>query len=928
VTQSFRGLSSGIAFAPLCAAEVGVMRARASFLGVFLIIGALAVGCSRGGGTGGSGGDTFGSIAARLSFDASDGIAAVRVDVQQGGQVVASQVVLPGSGGTGVVDGGGQVFGDAFFVLQPGTYMVTAAPLDASGKPSERCASASASATVNTGATTEIVLGIFCNDQGSGGLDVVVTTEHPPAITGLRFDPGKFTAVCQPVAIVVDAVDPDGLPLSYAWSVIVEPPGADSPLPPGVAQLLTPQGNTATFETAVAGEYTLGVAVSDPNGHAASLTFPVHVSDGPGCAGTQKLTGYLTPDILHAPIVGPLPGATMVELAVGLPVVETPGLPGLEGFVQQVSDPASPSYRQFLTPSQFESTFAPPASDYQALTAWATSNGLTVEASYSNRLLLDVSGTADQIEKALFVSLQLRKRDDGSSFYAPDREPSLNLAVQILRISGLDNLFVPTHDAGSGPGGNFWGTDFRNAYAACATTNTGAGQSVGLFQFDGFNAADVTSYEMMTGIAAVPVNTTMLNGFSGAAGNNRGEVLLDIDMALSMAPGLDGIMVFEGTQANSILAAMGTTMPLSHQLSSSWHYHPDGNTQQLMNTLAAQGQTFFQSSGDSGSYPSDPGDHRDVRNITVVGGTVLSMNGSGASYQSETAWPGAGGGILTNVPIPGYQQGFANPSNGGSATDRNVPDVGLTATGIDFIQDGMVFNGSGTSFATPLWAGFMALVNAQSQTNGAGFVGFANPAFYAMSNVPAVYATSFNDITSGSNGTFSAVPGYDLVTGLGSPQCGLIAQLSTLSPTVPATNSLIQFELDSGNDGVNSDSIVLANLFANGASSPFQTLTLKVKGDGSWDPKNLPHTVTQALSPPQPVGGIAKIDLVLVESDPGCNTFCDNWTVQKVGIRMFNPSGPQFCLIDLTGGPDENDAVARLTKDSPSKSFFPRSGCP
>ncbi|MGH7268960.1 MAG: protease pro-enzyme activation domain-containing protein, partial [Polyangiaceae bacterium] len=187
--------------------------------------------------------------------------------------------------------------------------------------------------------------------------------------------------------------------------------------------------------------------------------------------GPQQLSGYITPAIETAPLVGPVPQSTVITLAIGLPVQTPTGGPDLATFVRQVSDPASPTFRQFLTESQFDSTYGPTVADYATLSTFVQTGGLTIVNTYGNRTLLDVSGTAGQVEQMLYVGLNYYLRPDGSQFYAPDREPSTNLTVPVLRVAGLDNYAIakPAVLPGSGSGGNYLGSDFRRAYVPCTT---------------------------------------------------------------------------------------------------------------------------------------------------------------------------------------------------------------------------------------------------------------------------------------------------------------------------------------------------------------------------------------------------------------------------------------------------------------------------
>lgn len=526
-----------------------------------------------------------------------------------------------------------------------------------------------------------------------------------------------------------------------------------------------------------------------------------------GPHGQQQLSGHITPAMSAAPVIGPLPESQVVNLAIGLPAQDPAGL---QTLLQQVSDPSSPTYRHYLTVDQFATAHGAVATDYQAVVNWAQANGLTVGATSANRLLLDVSGTPSTVGKALFANLIQCRRSDGTIFYRLDREPSVNLATTLLHISNTNNFVRPQSRAqtggpagrnGSGPAGNYQAPDFRNAYASC-TTRTGAGQRVGQIQFDGWSRLDITTYEADTGLPNVVVTPVLLDKLTACPGDPSGsicpsgngslETALDIEMAIAMAPGLSEVVEFQGTVGADILNAMATRQPLINQLSGSWGFEFDANTQQLVNEFVAQGQSFFDASGDEGAFSTDPGDDRDLQNTTLVGGTILTMGGSGATYSSETGWPGSFGGTLVNVPFPVFQQGIDMSTNGGTTTSRNAPDIALVAQGVEVVYSSptpATHRGgvSGTSIAAPLWAGFMALINEQNAAVGLPPVGFANPVMYAIGKAPLLYPTDFNDAVGGNNGGFTAVAGYDLVTGWGSGKCNLIDQLANATPTAPST---------------------------------------------------------------------------------------------------------------------------------------------
>jgi hypothetical protein len=468
-----------------------------------------------------------------------------------------------------------------------------------------------------------------------------------------------------------------------------------------------------------------------------------------------------------------------VTLAIGLPLSHQNELNTL---LHQLVDPKNPNFRRYLTPAQFTERFGPTESDYQALSAFAEANGLSITATHPNRMILDVGGTVAAIESAFHLNMMYWRHPTRGEFFAPDREPSLDTSVAILNISGLDNFVIPRpmdlqsrplrtaeeQTYGSGPGGLFNGTDYRNAYAPSVTL-TGAGQSVGLLEFDGFYAMDVALNFNWAGVTPVPVTTVLLDGVSGAPLQSNVEVTLDIMMAAYMAPGLTNVIVYEGGDFNDALNRM-VTDNLASQLSSSWSFGPIGDTTlQIFTEMAAQGQSFFQASGDQGAYTDGIMPPADVPNLTTVGGTRLTTSVPGGAWQSETTWSGSGGGVSTFFPIPSYQQTVNTTAAGGSATMRNIPDVALLSVQIFLIcDDGQEREIGGTSAAAPLWAGFMALANQQAAINGTPPIGFANPALYAI-GARASYQSDLNDITTGNNGGFTALPGYDLATGWGSP---------------------------------------------------------------------------------------------------------------------------------------------------------------
>jgi kumamolisin len=262
-----------------------------------------------------------------------------------------------------------------------------------------------------------------------------------------------------------------------------------------------------------------------------------------------------------------------------------------------------------------------------------------------------------------------------------------------------------------------------------------------------------------------------------------------------MAPGLSSLVVYIGSTDTAIISAMTTHDPLPTTIGCSWGWTPvDPDTlDPYFQKMAVQGQTFFAASGDASTWASanEPWPADDAYVISV-GGTDLITAGPAGPWQSETAWVFSGGGISPDaIAIPSWQQlpGVINANNGGSTALRNGPDVSANA---DFTfytcanqTDCLANQFGGTSFGAPIWAGYIALVNQQLAKNGSSPIGFINPTIYSQ-NLTSSYNSNFHDISSGTSGSFSAVPGYDLVTGWGSPNSGLISALTGSATQTPA----------------------------------------------------------------------------------------------------------------------------------------------
>jgi uncharacterized repeat protein (TIGR01451 family) len=639
------------------------------------------------------------------------------------------------------------------------------------------------------------------------------------------------------------------------------------------------------------------------------------VFSGVAAPAMMTLSGHVPAVVSRLQPAGLLPATTNLHLAIGLPLRNQAALTSL---LREVYDPSSPNYHHYLTPDEFTAQFGPTEQDYQKVVDFAGANGLSVDKTHPNRMLLDVSGKVADIQKALHITMHTYHHPtENRVFFSPDTEPTVDATLPILNVSGLNN-YLPPHPMfhkisassaqpanGSGPGGGYMGSDFRNAYVP-GSTLTGSGQIVGLLQFDGYYASDIATYEGLAGLTNVPLQNVLLDGFNGTPGPNNIEVCLDIEDSISMAPGLSKVVVFEGYLPDSILSSMASSNQIK-QLSASWGYPVDATTEQLYQELALQGQTFFNASGDGDAW-ANPGwpvlyNSCDNPYITIVGGTTLTMNGNGVSYASEQVWnagfagdynwnpdgyAGSSGGISVTYSIPSWQTNISMTANKGSTTMRNVPDVALTADNVFIVanggEQGLV---GGTSCASPLWAGFMALVNQQAAANNVAPPGFINPAVYAIATGPN-YPNCFHDIINGNNtwpgspNLFYAVTNYDLCTGVGTPNgTNLINALAAsvnpvthLSPPPPPFGT---------------------NLAAMNGSNPNGTWSLFIQDDRTIDSGVISNGWVLTLTTANMVGFAA--DNVLGMTASPNNVVTNGYITFYLTVTNFGPSDSSNVMV-------------------------------
>jgi subtilase family serine protease len=531
----------------------------------------------------------------------------------------------------------------------------------------------------------------------------------------------------------------------------------------------------------------------------------------------------------QAPSVGRLPATQTMHFDIVLPLRDRAGL---ESFLQDLYTPSSAFYKHFLTPQEFIARFGASQADYDSVVNFAKANGFTVVGGTHAGSDVQLAGSVKSIEAAFHITLGLYHDPiENRDFYAPNQEPTVDLPFQLWHISGLDSYSIPKPmyvkntnpgvksqaTTGSCPGASFCGSDMRGAYYE-GTALTGAGQTLGLLEYAGFNITDVDTYytnaHQTLNIPIVGVSTDGTPILCTYPSCEDTEQTIDITQAAGMAPDLTTIYVFVGSSDTALLSGMADHSPLDNQLSSSWTWTPaDPNTDDpFFEQYAAQGQNYFQAAGDSGKWESSPWP-ADAAYVTTVGGTDLDTSGAGGPWASETVWVDGGGGYYKpdGILIPSWQQtaGVITSANEGSTVYRNGPDVSANSNFSFYVCADQGKAGpcseneyGGTSFAAPMWASYLALTNEQGANNGNPSLGFINPTIYSL-GLGSGYGSDFHDITVGSNG-FPAEVGYDLASGWGSPNgSGLINALTgqTQNPSFTLTANPSSITVAAGSSG-------------------------------------------------------------------------------------------------------------------------------
>jgi kumamolisin len=504
-----------------------------------------------------------------------------------------------------------------------------------------------------------------------------------------------------------------------------------------------------------------------------------------------------------AQVVGKADPAERLEVSVRL---RRRDQAGFESHLAAVTGGGQP-----ISHESYVEQFGADPADIAAVEAFAAVNGLHPVQQDRARRTVVLSGTVAQFNNAFGVDLK-QVEHDGGTYRGREGEISLpdTLVGKVEAVLGLDDRPVarPHFRRHQPPGNILWHaangtepTSFPPNQVASLykfPSGTGAGQTVALIELGGgYRKADLTAYFKSLGIKTPKVTSVSVdhgkNHPTGNADGPDGEVMLDIEVVGAVAPGAHIVVYFTPNTDAGFLDAVTTALhDQTHKPSvisiswggpeSSWTQQSLTSYDQAFQSAALLGVTVIAASGDNGSSDGvqSGGNHVDFPasspHVLGAGGTrIAAANGSitAEAVWNDGAQGGAGGGGVSTVfAVPSWQSALHATATGGgetTLTKRGVPDISGDAdpeSGYVVRVDGSDTVIGGTSAVAPLWAGLIAIINAQSGKP----VGFANPTLYSN-------PSAMNDVTEGDNGAFQAASGWDATTGLGTPNGAKIAAL-------------------------------------------------------------------------------------------------------------------------------------------------------
>ncbi len=513
-------------------------------------------------------------------------------------------------------------------------------------------------------------------------------------------------------------------------------------------------------------------------------------------AGTAT-QGISLSQLASASDYGPAPASQAITVRV---VLALQNKTALNAYIQNINNPNSPLYGESLMPAQFAATYAPTSAQVQQVVSYLEGAGFTNVAAEPNNLMVSGDGTVAQASAAFNTPIE-QYAQFGNIVYGNTATAQVPASLNgiVAAVLGLNNIgqmkptlvtrsqvSVPQYDVSYSP------QQFQTAYGATGTA-TGSNATIAIMAEGDVSGVitDLRAEEQANGLPQVPL-TVVAVGVASTDTSGWDEWDLDTQFSTGMAETVKRLYIYDTTSLTDSDLALEISRWATDDKAKAGSAslgeceifpYLDGSMladDESFAEAAAQGQSFFASTGDTGSFcPAEVGENgvpagapmvnypASSQYVMAVGGTTLLTNSDG-TYDTETAWYAGGGGISQFEYSPYWQTAAAVPSS--ELGDKGIPDIAMDAdpySGANIYYDGSWEAVGGTSLSSPLALGVWArLISANPN------LGFAPIRYYGLydgATTPGSYPEGgFHDIVVGANGFYTALPGWDYTTGLGS----------------------------------------------------------------------------------------------------------------------------------------------------------------
>ena len=650
---------------------------------------------------------------------------------------------------------------------------------------------------------------------------------------------------------------------------------------------------------------------------------------------TERMAVQKVPSIVgQARMIGRRLSSSPIQILVSLKLRHTAQL---DAFLRAVHNPASPEYHHFLTPGQFTAKYGPSRTQVRAVMNYLRSQGLQVRSVASNRLLVRASGNTGRMERAFSTQIN-NYSHNGRKFFAPAVRPKVPVALAgtVQSIIGLSNaaqlqphyrrahiirergtaingrhagahrIGGSSHATANSTPSGFSPLQIATAYNWPSITNTananGVTIAIATAQSTNLAASDYDGFWNQYGLPTHTVQMINVDG-SAAATSGTGETTIDVERSGAMAPGAT-LVVYDANNAsltdftdtyNKIVTdntaqVMTTSWGTAESNMSSATMTADDN---IFKQASAQGISVFAAAGDNGSADSTSNtDTADFPSsdpyVLAAGGTNLVLTSSN-TISNKTAWTNGGGAESAVFSEPTWQTGTGVPQN----NKRNTADLSMNAdpsTGYSVLLNGSWAVYGGTSFVAPELAGLWADGVAQ---NSGTRLGQSNSAVYNDANA-GHYSSDFHDVTSGSNGAFTAGTGWDHPTGWGTPNAtnlinDIVAAAGGSTPPPPTNATPVA---SNGSVSTNENKAVSGTLSA--SDSDGDALTFAIAGQPAHGTVSITNTSTGAFTytPTANYYGSDSFTFTATDSVGNVsNTATESVTIKQVVVSTGCPSG-------------------------------------